>query len=66
MLGQAPPCVQLVPAADPHALAEAVRCFVREGRVAHACHVELRDKVGADAIGRQCATLLKHRFGLES
>lgn len=66
MLQQAPPCVQLVPAADPHALAEAVRRFVHEGRAAHSCHAELRDKVGADAIGRQCAALLKHRFGLES
>ncbi len=66
MLDDAPPCVRLIPPADPTALAEAIREFTRRSCPALPCHAALRGEVGAAAVGRQCLSLLISRLGLES
>lgn len=66
MLNHAPPCVNLIPAADADALATALRALEREGRPAMRCHGLLQGTLGAEAIGRQCLNLLKRHFGPES
>ncbi|MBB6242681.1 glycosyltransferase [Rhodanobacter sp. MP1X3] len=66
MLDNTSPCVQLIPAASPTALANAVRALARQDRPPMHCHAALQGKLGAAAIGRQCTTLLKSHLGLES
>jgi len=64
LLGHLPPCVYLVPAGDPHALAAAVRAHMREvGRgPAPPCHRTLPDRISAPAIGRQFTELVIPRM----
>lgn len=64
MLDEVQPCVRLVPAADPAALAGAVRDHARRGRSPKRCHTALEGKLDAAAIGRQCAELLTSQLGL--
>lgn len=66
MLDDAPPCIRLIPPADPTALAAAVLEFSRRRYPVLSCHAALRGRVGAEAIGRQCLSLLISRLGLES
>jgi glycosyltransferase involved in cell wall biosynthesis len=66
LLDDAPPCVYLIPAADPAALVTSIRDFSRQSRSAMRCHTALQGKLDALAIGQQCATLLKSHLGLES
>lgn len=66
MLDDAPPCVRLVPAADPDALADAVRDFARQHHRCGNCHSHLQNKLEPAAIGQQCLTLLSRHFQLES
>jgi Glycosyltransferase len=66
MLENAYPCVRLIPAADPSALANAVRDHARQGRSSIRCHTALDGKLDAAAIGRQCITLLTSHLGLEA
>jgi glycosyltransferase involved in cell wall biosynthesis len=65
LLSNAPPCTSLIPPADPHALAAAVRAFARTGCPAEPCHVPLQGKLDARAIGQQCIVLLERHFGSE-
>lgn len=66
LLRDGPPCVRLVPPADPHALAAAVRAFARDARPPAPCHGPLRDRIGPEAIGRQCIELLQRRLPQEA
>lgn len=61
------PCVQLVPPADPEALAEAVRALAHDRSRAHpACRSALKGELDAKFIGKQCITLLARHFRLGS
>ncbi|UGB37563.1 glycosyltransferase [Frateuria soli] len=66
LLRDNPPCVRLVPPADAYALAAAVCAFAREARPSTPCHGPLRDRIGAEAIGRQCVELLQRRLPQEA
>jgi hypothetical protein len=66
MLAHQPPCVSLIEAADPQALADALRNLAAQARPTQACHGVLRSSLDAEAIGQQCVTLLKNHLGLES
>jgi glycosyltransferase involved in cell wall biosynthesis len=66
MLDDTPPCVSMVPPAEPEALAAAVRAFARQDRPLAPCHGSLQGKLGARAIGQQCLALLEHHLGSES
>ncbi len=66
MLDDAHPCVYLIPAADPSALADAVRTHARQERSPKQCHAALEGKLDAAAIGRQCTELLTSHLGLEA
>lgn len=66
MLENMHPCVRLIPAADPSALANAVRDHARQGRSSIRCHTALEGKLDAAAIGRQCIALLTSHLGLEA
>jgi glycosyltransferase involved in cell wall biosynthesis len=60
LLEHAPPCVYLIPAGDPTALAAAVREHILHmaGATGPACHGNIAEKIGASAIGRQFAELV--------
>jgi glycosyltransferase involved in cell wall biosynthesis len=62
MLNDAPPCVSLVPPADPTALAAAVRGFARRDRPVGPCHGLLQGKLDAEAVGQQCMAMLKRHL----
>lgn len=65
ILDGTPPCSYLVTPGDPASLAEAVRDIcVRKS--ASSCHTALQGKVSAEAIGRQCITLLAQCLDLEN
>jgi len=66
MLDDVSPCTHLIPAADPSALANAVRDHARQGRSPKHCHAALDGKLDSAAIGRQCSELLTSRLGLEA
>ena len=66
ILDDAPPCVSLVPPGDAQALADAVRGFAQSHRAIRPCHRILQRKIGAEAIGQQCITMLKRHPRLES
>jgi glycosyltransferase involved in cell wall biosynthesis len=67
LLDDAFPCVRLIPSADPTALAEAVRAFAKSRTsTGFNCHIALRNKLGSEAIGRQCVSLLTSRLRLRS
>jgi glycosyltransferase involved in cell wall biosynthesis len=66
LLAHAPPCSYLVPPADAHALAEAIRAharYVQESRSVPGCHAGLAGRIGPGAIGRQFIELLQDRLG---
>ncbi|MCW0201152.1 MAG: glycosyltransferase [Rhodanobacter thiooxydans] len=58
MLDDAPPCVSLVPAADPAALAAAVLSIAQQPRPIRTCHDVLKSWLDAKAVGQQCMALL--------
>lgn len=65
LLAPSPPCVRLVAAGDPKALADAVLAHRRakvEGTVPTRCHNEQADRIGAAAIGRQFLDILRRRL----
>jgi glycosyltransferase involved in cell wall biosynthesis len=66
MLDDEPPCVSLVPAADAQALADAIRGFARWDRPIGPCHGRLQGKLDAEAVGRQCITMLERHLRPES
>lgn len=66
MLADQPPCVSLIETANPPALADAVRNLAAQARPTQPCHGVLRSSLDAEAIGRQCVTLLKNHLGPES
>jgi glycosyltransferase involved in cell wall biosynthesis len=65
LLVHAPPCVYLVPAADPGALAAVVREHLARLVALDdtlQCHAALRDRITAPAIGRQFAEVIGRRL----
>jgi glycosyltransferase involved in cell wall biosynthesis len=66
MLRHQPPCVSLIEAGNPQALADAVRNLATQARPTEPCHGVLRPSLDAEAVGRQCIALLKHHFQPES
>jgi glycosyltransferase involved in cell wall biosynthesis len=58
MLEDAPPCVSLVPAANPAALAAAVRNIAERRQPMRTCHGLLQSRLDAKAVGQQCMALL--------
>jgi glycosyltransferase involved in cell wall biosynthesis len=65
LLEHAPPCVYLIPAADPEALAAAVRehaASLKSLDDAPRCHAALKDKITAPAIGRQFVELVGRKL----
>jgi glycosyltransferase involved in cell wall biosynthesis len=61
LLAHRPPCVTLVPAADPDALAAAIRAHESNPRPLR-CHAALTDRIDAPAIGRSFADLVTRRL----
>lgn len=64
LLAPSPPCVRLVEAGDPQALADAVLAHhkaVPDSDMCE-CHAPLADQIGAAAIGRQFLDLMRRRI----
>lgn len=69
LLADQPSCVRLIDAGHADALAEAVRTLSRQRQAAAGdtlCHQSLLGKLGPDAIGEQCLSLLQNRLKPES
>jgi glycosyltransferase involved in cell wall biosynthesis len=67
LLEDGAPCVQLIPPADPEALAKAVGAIARAHAIAWAsCHNALRGKLDPKFVGEQCISLLTNRLRLGS
>jgi glycosyltransferase involved in cell wall biosynthesis len=67
LLDEAFPCAQLISPANPEALAQAVRaCAKEQASMALHCHTALLDRLGSEAIGQQCISLLTSHFELGS
>ena len=65
LLDSGPPCVTLVPPGNAEALADAVACFLEHPRPVMRCHTLLMDRIGSDAVGKQCLEMLMQRFRKE-
>lgn len=65
MLNDAPPCVSLVPPADPAALAAAVRNIAERRQSMGTCHGSLQSRLDAKAVGQQCMALLETHLTTE-
>lgn len=58
LLRHDPPCVSLVPPADPRSLADAVRAVASVELIHGACHGDIVGSIDSAAIGRQCVELM--------
>ena len=64
LLKHDPPCVYLIPAADPDSLVAAVRqhSAMLRSQPTSGCHAATRELISAQAIGQQFTTLLRERL----